>query len=463
MNAPDFRELQLPPHSVEAEQALLGALLVDPKSWDLIADSISEADFYRDDHRRIFRHIARLCNAGTAFDVVVVFESIERSNEVDQTGGLGYLGEIANAQPSSAAIRQHARVIRDRAALRRLCVIAGQLESACFSPGAKTAAQLIEETEQRLSEEGDGEVSEPSMLDAAMAEAVEFIEARYASEGPTGLHTGFDDFDKLTGGLEPGQLVIVAARPSVGKTLFACNIADAVTRSAKKAGFFTLEMTRREIALRIVTANSGIAMHSMRSGKMADDDWDNLTRALGKVHGRGLWIDDKPAVSVGYIRARAKRMKRKHGLDLLVVDYIGLMTGQGDNRNQEIGSISRGLKALAKELHIPIIALAQLNRTVESRSDKRPIMSDLRDSGEIEQDADIIAMLHREALYSDAEQWDGFAELILRKNRNGPLGEIALRFDGARMLFSAWTESFNPRATASSRGSVPGRFRGEAA
>lgn len=455
MNAPD--QFALPPHSIESEQSLIGGLLINPNAWDRVADLVAESDFYRDDHRRIFQHIAKLCMTGKPVDVVTVFDAIERSNLVEQTGGLAYLGEIANATPSAANICRYAKIVREKATLRRLIVAAETFRASCFKPGGSSPADLVDAVERKLTAELDETADEPSALVDVLNDALSYIEGRGDASG---LRTGFGDLDKLTGGFEPGQLVIVAARPSVGKTMFACNIADNVAANGNAVLFFTLEMSRREIGMRILSSRSSVSMHAMRAGTKVDSDWDRMAETLPDASNQRLWIDDKPAIGVAYIRARAKRMKRQHGLDVIVVDYLGLMKGQGDNRVQEIGSISRGLKALAKELEIPIIALAQLNRGVESRPDKRPIMSDLRDSGEVEQDADIIAMLHREALYSDGPEWENFTELVLRKNRNGPLGDVALHYDGRRMTFSPWT-NFNPRHAAAEKKAVPKRWRGE--
>lgn len=455
MNAPDI-QLRLPPHSTEAEQAVLGGLLLEPRAWDRIADVVAEADFYRDDHRRIFRHIAVLANAGRDFDVVTLYAAIEKSNEVDQVGGLSYLGEIANATPSAANIRRYADIVRERAQMRRLVAIADELASACMSPGVKKPAQLVEEAERRMAAELDEATDEPSMLYDVFRDTLTYIDSRGETSG---LKTGFAEFDKLTGGLEPGQMIVVAARPSVGKTLFGCNVADNVATQGNAAGFFTLEMTRREIGMRIMAARSSVSVYAMRAGTKDDSAWTRMNDAVPKAEAQRLWIDDKPGIGVAYVRARARRMKRKHGLSLLVIDYLGLMQGKGDTRAQEIGSVSRGLKELAKELQVPIIVLAQLNRGVEGRTDKRPIMSDLRDSGEIEQDADIVAFLHREELYSEAAEWKGFAELIVRKNRNGPLGDIALAYDGAHMTFSPWAGD-SPRNYAPKR-TPRGGMKGE--
>ncbi|TAJ20776.1 MAG: replicative DNA helicase [Rugosibacter sp.] len=442
-------EIKLPPHSVEAEQSLIGGLLLDGRAWDRVADVVRETDFYRDDHRRIFRHITLLSNAGKLPDVVTVFESIERSNEVDQTGGLTYLAEVANSTVSIANIRRHAEIIREKATLRRLVGVGNDLQTQCFKPGLKTSTDIVAEIELKLAAEIDQQGDEPALIGDVVNDVLSYIDAR---DETSGLRTGFAEFDHLTGGLEGGQLVIVAARPSVGKTLFACNVADNVASRGKSVLFFTLEMTKREIGMRVLSARSSVSMHAMRSGTKDVAEWEHMSDAVPNIASNKLWVDDKPAITVSYVRACAKRTKRKSGLDLIVIDYLGLMTGYGDNRTQQIGSLSRDLKALAKELNVPIIVLAQLNRGVEGRNDKRPMMSDLRDSGEIEQDADIVAMLHREELYSESQDWKKFTELLLRKNRNGPVGEINLRYDGRLMTFSSWQgpsprNSFKPKAT----------------
>lgn len=434
MNAHDIK---LPPHSVEAEQSILGVLMLDNNAWDRIADLVGEVDFYLDDHRRIFRHIALLCNAGKPADVITVAESLESHNQLDEVGGLAYLGEIANNTPSVANIRRYAEIVHERAVLRRILHAAVELESACFNPGTRTAQDLVDAAEAAMLSALDRHAGEPASLAEAFVDAMTYIDTR----GETGgLATGFRDFDGITGGLEPGQLVIVAARPSVGKTVFGCNVADHVARASGAVLFFTLEMQRREIGMRILAARSGVPVHAMRAGTKEGEQWDSMSEQLSAAPQQRLWIDDTPAVTVQQVRAKARRLKRKAGgLDLIVIDYLQLMRGTGETRAQEIGSISRGLKALAKELAVPIIALAQLNRNVEGRPDKRPMMSDLRDSGELEQDADIVAMLHRESIYSDAPEWLGLAELLVRKNRNGPTGDVILNYQPERMRFTDYT------------------------
>jgi len=311
-----------------------------------------------------------------------------------------------------------------------------------MAPGADVA-EIISQADSSMVQLLDTGTDEPTMLYDAMAEAIQDIDDRATGHHPSGLLTGITDFDEITGGLEPGQLVIVAARPSVGKTALGLNIADHIAQRGGTVVFFSLEMQRRELTQRLIALRSGVSVSDMRSGQL-EGQWGRISECQARSEGQRLLLIDRPAIGVLYVRAAARKIRRKHGLGLIVVDYLGLMRGEGQNRTQEIGSLSRGLKSLAKELNVPIIALAQLNRGTESRPDKRPQLSDLRDSGEIEQDADIVAMLHRESLYNSDTQWRGLAELIVRKNRNGPLGDLLLAMDGPTMQFTTYT-GFNPR------------------
>jgi replicative DNA helicase len=433
-------DLRLPPHSIDAEHSVLGGLLFGGEAaWDRVADAVSESDFYRDDHRRIFRHIALLAGSGKSVDVVTVFESIERANEVDQTGGLGYLGEIANAIPSAANIRQHADIVRQRAVLRELVKIGDQIAGSAMAPAGRSAETIASEAEARFAELFDSQADEPVSIADAFDEALTYIDSRGAAMG---LATCLRDLDGITGGLEPGQLIVIAARPSVGKSALGLNIADHIASNGGSAAFFSLEMQRRELTLRLIAARTGISVHAQKSGNLSDAEWTRIIDARASVKDIRLFIDDKPAVGLSYIRTRARRLKRKHGLALIVVDYLQLMTPTDTraNRTEQVGSLSRGLKALAKELHLPVIALAQLNRDVEKRIDKRPFLSDLRESGAIEQDADIVAMLHTEP----GPEWAGVAELLVRKNRNGPIGDILLRWFPNEIRFTDHTGP-NPR------------------
>ena len=435
MNTFDHRAA---PQAIESEQSILGALLSNNNAFDSIADLINASDFYRDDHRRIYRHLARLISAGQPADVITVAESLDDANESESTGGLAYLGDLVANTPSASNVRRYAEIVREKSMLRTLQEAALTLHDACANPSGRTVEELIAAAESSLLAAADRSEGDPKPLLDVLQEAIEYVDERCQRGGQyAGLTTGFDDFDRLTGGLEPGQLVIVAARPSVGKTIFGSNVADSVAQRGSSALFFTLEMSAREIGSRLLSARSQVSVHDMRTGTNDKAHWERMTAQLSRAGKHRLFVDDKAAIGVGYVRAKARRIKRKHGLDLIVIDYLGLMQGHGDNRTQEIGSISRGLKALAKELRVPILALAQLNRGVESRTDKRPMMSDLRDSGEIEQDADIVAMLHREEIYSDAPEWKSIAELLVRKNRNGPLGDVALLYQPEQMRFAS--------------------------
>lgn len=436
MNAPDLRNL--PPHSLEAEHGLLGAILTHGGPvLDRIEGTVSSGDFYRADHRQIFAAAKALHDAGKPVDLLTVADALEARGEGEQTGGLAYLGEIANGGFTAANARSYAATIRERATLRGLQQIAADVLAGCTSPAGRSPADIAAEAETAMQALVDHSETEPARLGDALCDVLADVEARRERGGNlAGLPTGFRRFDGMTGGLEPGQLVIVAARPSVGKTVVGCNIAAHVAASGTPVLFFTLEMTRREIAARILAARSGVSVQAMRAGTNARDDWDRMSTAVGASMAWPMFIDDTPAVTVAYVRAKARRIRRAQGLGLVVIDYLGLMRGTGDNRAQEVGSISRGLKALAKELQIPVIALAQLNRASEGRLNRQPTLADLRDSGEIEQDADIVAMLHREDMYRTAPELEGLAQMFIRKNRNGPTGECLLALDGPRMRFT---------------------------
>ncbi len=456
MNAPDLRNL--PPHSIEAEQGLLGAILVDgARVLDRIEGAVSAADFYRADHRTIFAAAKALHDSGRAVDLLTVFDALEARGEADRAGGLAYLGELGNCGFLASNAKAYALTIRERATLRGLQQTAADILAACATPAGRSPAEIAAEAEASMQALVDHTGTEPIRLQDALCDVVADVQARMERGGKlAGLGTGFRRFDEMTGGLEPGQLVIVAARPSVGKTVAGCNIAAHVAAGGTSVAFFTLEMTRREIAARILAARSGVSVQEMRAGTDDRYNWDRMSAAVGASMAWPMFIDDTPAVGVPYVRAKARRIQRTHGLGLVVIDYLGLMRGTGDNRAQEVGSISRGLKAMAKELRVPVIALAQLNRASEGRLDKKPTLADLRDSGEIEQDADIVGMLHRESMPKDAPEWEGIAHLLIRKNRNGPTGECLLALDGPRMRFSdfdgPYPESTHPRKPGRSKG-----------
>ncbi|MDR2000054.1 MAG: replicative DNA helicase [Zoogloeaceae bacterium] len=443
---PEVAMLKLPPHSIEAEQSLIGGLLLDNHAWDRIADIVAEGDFYRDDHRRIFGHIRKLVESGRPADVVTVYESIDKSNEVDQAGGMAYLGEIANATPSAANIRRYAEIVRERAVLRKLVSVGDEIAANALNPAGRDAKQLLDEAEQRvfeIAEAGAKSVQGFETITPLLGQVVDRIQTLYDKENPsdiTGVPTGFHDLDKLTSGLQAGDMIVVAGRPSMGKTAFALNIAEHVgVEQHLPVAIFSLEMSGPQIATRMLSSVGRIDQTKTRTGRLSDEDWDKMTVALGKLHDAPIHIDETGALNVTDLRARARRLHRQCGkLGLIVIDYLQLMSGNvssSENRATEISEISRSIKALAKELEVPIIALSQLSRKVEERNDKRPLMSDLRESGAIEQDADIILMMYREEYYKPDTSDKGIAEVIIGKHRNGPTGMVKLTFLGEYTQF----------------------------
>ncbi|WP_310452574.1 replicative DNA helicase [Sulfuritalea sp.] len=448
--------LKLPPHSIEAEQSLIGGLLIDNAAWDRIGDVVRETDFYRDDHRRIFRHIGKLIQMGRPADVVTVYESIEQSNEVDQTGGLGYLGEIANATPSAANIRRYAEIVRERAILRQLVTVGDEIAGNALNPAGRDVKQVLDDAEQRIfqiAEAGNRSNNGFVAIQPLLGEVVERMEtllARDSQSDITGVATGFADLDRLTSGLQPGDMIVVAGRPSMGKTAFALNIAEHVGVELRlPVAIFSLEMSGPQLATRFLSSVGRIDQSKLRTGRLTDDEWDRMTVALGKLHEAPIHIDETGAINSTDLRARARRLHRQFGkLGLIIIDYLQLMSSNrmGENRATEISEISRSIKALAKELQVPIIALSQLSRKVEERTDKRPLMSDLRESGAIEQDADIIMMMYREEYYKPDTQDKGTAEAIIGKHRNGPVGTVRLTFLGEYTKFENFASGSSYRA-----------------
>jgi replicative DNA helicase len=448
--------LKLPPHSIEAEQSLIGGLLIDNAAWDRIGDVVRETDFYRDDHRRIFRHIGKLIQMGRPADVVTVYESIEQSNEVDQTGGLGYLGEIANATPSAANIRRYAEIVRERAILRQLVTVGDEIAGNALNPAGRDVKALLDDAEQRIfqiAEAGNRGNNGFVPIQPLLGEVVERMEtllARDSQSDITGVATGFVDLDRLTAGLQPGDMLVVAGRPSMGKTAFALNIAEHVGVELRlPVAIFSLEMSGPQLATRFLSSVGRIDQTKLRNGRLSDDEWDRMTVALGKLHEAPIHIDETGAINSTDLRARARRLHRQFGkLGLIVIDYLQLMSSNrdGENRATEISEISRSIKALAKELQVPIIALSQLSRKVEERNDKRPLMSDLRESGAIEQDADIIMMMYREEYYKPDTQDKGTAEVIITKHRNGPTDTVRLTFLGEYTKFENFASGSSYRA-----------------
>ena len=437
---PQLDSLRIPPHSIEAEQSVLGGLLLDNAAWDKIADFVSSEDFYRYDHRLIFQHIARLINSAKPADVITVFESLSSAAKAEEVGGVAYLNALAQNTPSAANIRRYAEIVRDRGILRKLITVADDISGSAFNPQGKEVKQMLDEAESKIfsiAEEGARGSQGFQEIQPLLTQVVERIDELYNRDNPndiTGVPTGFIDLDRMTSGLQPGELVIVAGRPSMGKTAFSVNIGEHVAvDSGLPVAIFSMEMGASQLAIRIVGSIGRIDQGRLRTGKLIDDEWPRLSEAIEKLKTVSLSIDETPGLTTSELRASARRLARSCGkLGLVVVDYLQLMSGSGggdgENRATELGEISRGLKMLAKELQCPVIALSQLNRGVEQRTDKRPMMSDLRESGAIEQDADVIMFIYRDDYYNKESKEPGVAEIIIAKQRNGPTGTVKLTF-----------------------------------
>src|SRR5690625_149131 len=401
--------LRVPPHSIEAEQSVLGGLLLDNDAWDRIADVLEEGDFYRFDHKLIWQHILRLINLSRPADVVTVHESLSNAGKADDVGGLAYLNALAHNTPSAANIRRYAEIVRERSMLRKLVSVADEISSAAFNPQGKEARQLLDEAEARvfqIAQEGARGREGFHEIQPLLAQVVERIDELYHREGDsdvTGVPTGFTDLDRMTSGLQPGDLIIVAGRPSMGKTSLAMNIGEHVAiEQGLPVAVFSMEMGAVQLAMRMVGSVGMLDQHRMRTGKLTADDWPRLTTAVQRVQEAQIYIDETPGLSAMEVRARARRLARQCGkLGLIVIDYMQLMSASrpGGNRATEISEISRALKGLARELDCPVVALSQLNRSLEQRPNKRPVMSDLRESGAIEQDADLILFIYRDEVY----------------------------------------------------------------
>ena len=443
--------LKTPPHSIETEQSVLGGLMLDNQAWDKIADIITDEDFYRHDHRLIYHHICKLIEQKKPADVVTVAESLELSTELQTVGGLAYIGSIVQNTPSAANIKRYAEIVRERSIMRNLAQIGAQITESAYSPAGRSAADLLDEAEARvfeIAEEGARGKQGFVDIQPLLKEVVERIELLYSRDNPsevTGVASGFYDLDQKTSGFQPGDLIIVAGRPSMGKTAFSLNIAEHVALELKKpVAVFSMEMGGAQLAMRMLGSVGRLDQHKVRTGRLDDDDWPKLTHALGKLNDAPVYIDESAALSALEVRARARRLYRQHdGLGLIVIDYLQLMSSSnpGENRATEISEISRALKSLAKELKVPVIALSQLNRSLEQRPNKRPVMSDLRESGAIEQDADVILFIYRDEVYNPETQDKGLAEIIIGKQRNGPIGKVNLTFLGEYTRFESHTRA----------------------
>ncbi len=440
--------LKVPPQSVEAEQSVIGGLMLDNQRWDQIADKVTPDDFYRKEHRLIFRAIASLCDENQPADVVTVSEWLEKNAELENAGGLAYLGALANNTPSAANVVAYAAIVRERALMRNLIRVANNVANSAYNPEGRSAGELLDTAEKNImdiSEQGAGRRGSFQPIKTLLTGAVDRIDKLFRSDSPiTGVSSGFADLDAMTSGLQPGDLVIVAGRPSMGKTSFAMNIAETAAVSQKlPVAIFSMEMPGEQLAMRMMSSLGRINAHKVRTGKLEDDDWPRLTHAIGLLADAPMFIDDTPAMTPLELRARARRLKREHGLGMIVVDYLQLMQSPeaNENRATEISNITRSLKGLAKELNVPVVALSQLNRSLEQRPNKRPVMSDLRESGAIEQDADVIFFIYRDEVYNEDSQDKGTAEIIIGKQRNGPIGKIRLTFLGEYTRFENYAHS----------------------
>lgn len=438
----DSDDLRVPPHSLEAERSILGGLMLDNAAWEKVVDRITEKDFYRYDHRLIYRAMQQLTARNQPLDVITLSEALSEMGKLDDAGGLAFLIELAKNTPSAANVSAYADIVYERSVLRQLISVGNDISDFGYSPKGKKPAELLDDAERKvfqIAEQGS-RATGPSTIKTLLAKAVERIDTLFhASSSITGLSTGYTDFDEMTAGLQPSDLLIVAGRPSMGKTTFAMNLVEnALIKEKKPVLVFSLEMPGDQLAMRMLSSLGQIEQHRLRTGKLQDDDWPRFSSAVSILSETQLLVDDSAGMGPAEMRTRARRATREHGeLGLIVIDYLQLMqvTGSKENRTTEISEISRSLKLLAKELQVPVIALSQLNRELEHRPNKRPIMSDLRESGAIEQDADLIIFIYRDEVYNKESPDKGSAEIIIAKQRNGPTGTLRLTFRGEYCRF----------------------------
>lgn len=445
---PPLDHLKLPPHSVEAEQSVLGGLLLDNDAADRIGDVVATDDFYSDVHRVIHRQITQLIGEGKPADVVTVCESLASAQRLDYAGGLAYLGALAQNVPTAANIRHYANIVRERSILRQLAATATEIAEAAFSPLGRNAKTILDEAEAKvlhIAEQGARGAQNVQPIGKLLASVVDRIEALYSRDDPsdvTGIATGFADLDRITSGFQPGDLIVIAGRPSMGKTSLALNIGEHVALNVKlPVAVFSMEMGATQLALRMIGSVGRLDQQKLRTGRLGPEDWDKLSVALGRLNDAPILIDETPALNAIEVRSRARRLMKQYGkLGLVIVDYLQLMQAstQGENRATEISEISRAMKSLAKELQVPVVAASQLNRSLEQRPNKRPVMSDLRESGAIEQDSDVILFIYRDEVYNPDSQDKGIAEIIIGKQRNGPIGTVRLTFLGEFTRFESF-------------------------
>ncbi len=445
-HSPD--SLRLPPHSLQSEQSVLGGLMLDNATWDQVGDRLVARDFYRKEHQLLFEGIAELAGEGKPCDIITLSEALAGVGKLEDAGGASYIATLARETPSAANIRAYADIVRERSVLRQLIRVGNEIADEGFNPEGRKSDELLDDAERKVFEIADQRARGGggfAPIKNLLTKAVDRIETLYQKEEAiTGVPSGFTDFDDMTSGLQPSDLIIVAGRPSMGKTTFAMNIAENVAIQVKRpVAVFSMEMPGDSLAMRMMSSLGRIDQHRVRTGKLEDDEWPRLTSAVSLLSSATLFIDDTPALSPTEVRARARRLKREQGdLGLIVLDYLQLMQvpGMSDNRTNEISVISRSLKSLAKELDVPVIALSQLNRSLEQRPDKRPKMADLRESGAIEQDADVIVFIYRDEVYNEDSPDKGTAEIIIGKQRNGPIGKVRLTFLGKYTKFENFAD-----------------------
>ncbi len=445
---PRAERLKIPPQSIEAEQSVLGGLMLDNRCLDQIADKVNEKDFYRREHRLIYRAICSLCEENSPADVITVSEQLQHQGELEGAGGLAYLGALAKNTPSTANVSAYADIVRERSIMRQLLHVASEITGSVYEPEGRNTIELLDHAERNIlaiSDEGSRRRGGFQPLTKLLSLAVDRIDKLYHSDSPlSGIPTGFSDLDQLTSGLQESDLIIVAGRPSMGKTSLAMNIAESVAVGQKTpVAIFSMEMQGEQLAMRMLSSMSRINTHRIRTGQLIDEDWPRVTSTMSLLSQAPIFIDDSPGLTPLELRSRARRLKREHGLGLILVDYLQMMEAyeSHENRATEISHITRALKNLAKELNIPLIAMSQLNRSLEQRPNKRPVMSDLRESGSIEQDADVILFIYRDEVYNEDSVDKGTAEIIIGKQRNGPLGTVRLTFLGQYTKFENYTSA----------------------
>ncbi|HCT7001190.1 TPA: replicative DNA helicase [Morganella morganii] len=432
--------LKLPPHSLEAEQSVLGGLMLDNERWDNVSERVTGEDFFSRPHRTIFSQMQRLLEQGRPIDLITLSEALETGGELENVGGFAYLAELSKNTPSAANINAYADIVRERAVIRDMISVANEIADAGYDPQGRSSEDLLDLAESRVFQIAENRANKdegPKGIEAILEETVEKIEKLYAQphDGVTGVSSGYQDLDKKTAGLQPSDLIIVAARPSMGKTTFAMNLCEnAAMTEEKPLLIFSLEMPGNQIMMRMLASLSRVDQTRIRTGQLDDEDWARISSTMGiLLEKRNMYIDDSSGLTPTEVRSRARRIFREHGgLSLIMIDYLQLMRvpSLSDNRTLEIAEISRSLKALAKELQVPVVALSQLNRSLEQRADKRPVNSDLRESGSIEQDADLIMFIYRDEVYHESSDLKGVAEIIIGKQRNGPIGTVRLTFNG---------------------------------